>query len=74
MSLFLDERLLEQATRVLGARSSSDAVNIALKEVIRLKKVQQVAGFVGSGIWQGNLEDMREDRPVSRDRRPRRLN
>jgi hypothetical protein len=69
-NLVLDERLLEEATRALGARTYSGAVNTALGEVIRLKKIQGIPQFFGSGIWEGNLSEMREDRPA-RKRRPR---
>jgi hypothetical protein len=59
----LDERLLAQATQVLAAKTYSAAVNTALKEVIRLRKIQSIPYFFGSGIWEGDLSQMREDRP-----------
>jgi Arc/MetJ family transcription regulator len=62
-NLVLDERLLDEATRVLGAKTYSGAVNTALEEVIRLKKIQGLSRFFGSGIWEGDLSAMREDRP-----------
>lgn len=62
-NLVLDEALLEEATRVLGAKTYSGAVNTALQEVIRLRKVQGIEQFFGSGIWEGDLSEMREDRP-----------
>ncbi len=68
-NLVLDEHLLDQATRVLGARTYSAAVNTALEEVIRLKKLEKLPDFLGSGIWQGNLSEMREDRPRGGKRR-----
>jgi hypothetical protein len=61
-NLVLDERLLVQATQVLAAKTYSAAVNIALEEVIRLRKIQSIPHFFGSGIWEGNLSQMREDR------------
>jgi Arc/MetJ family transcription regulator len=66
-NLVLDDQLLEQATRILGAKTYSAAVNTALEEVIRLKKIQSLPRFFGTGIWEGDLASMREDRP-----RPRR--
>jgi hypothetical protein len=62
-NLVLDEHLLEQATRVLGAKTYSGAVNTALEEVIRLRKIQGIPQFFGSGIWEGDLGKMREDGP-----------
>ena len=62
MNLMLDERLLVQATRVLEAKTYSAAVNTALEEVIRVRKIQSTPHFFGSGIWEGDLSEMREDR------------
>ena len=62
-SLVRDERLLVQATQVLGAKTYSATVNTALAEVIRLRKIQSIPHFFGSGIWEGDLSQMREDRP-----------
>lgn len=65
-NLVLDERLLLEATQLLGVRTYSAAVNRALAEVIRLKKLQSLPGFFGSGIWEGDLGQMREDTPAQR--------
>ena len=62
-NLVLDERLLIQATQVLAAKTYSAAVNTALEEVIRVRKIQSIPHFFGSGVWQGGLSQMREDRP-----------
>jgi Bacterial antitoxin of type II TA system, VapB len=64
-SLMLDERLLVQAARALGAKTYSAAVNTALEEVIRLRKIQSIPHFFGSGIWEGDLSDTREDRQAN---------
>jgi hypothetical protein len=60
-NLVLDERLLDEATQVLAVKTYSAAVNTALEEVIRLRKIQSVPQFFGSGIWEGDLAQMRED-------------
>ena len=62
-NLVLDEQLLAEATRALGERTYSGAVNRALAEVIRLKRIEKLPDFFGSGIWEGDLTRMREDRP-----------
>ncbi|MBY0375442.1 MAG: type II toxin-antitoxin system VapB family antitoxin [Bryobacteraceae bacterium] len=61
-NLVLDERLLDEATRVLAARTYSAAVNTALEEVIRTRKIRGIPSFFQSGIWAGDLAEMREDR------------
>lgn len=61
-NLVLDADLLEQATRVLGVKTYSAAVNLALAEILRIRKVQSLPQFFGRGLWEGNLKEMREDR------------
>ena len=68
-NLVLDEQLLAEATRVLAARTYSAAVNVALEEVIRMRKIQGIPSYFGSGIWDGELPEMREDRPKRKGRR-----
>ena len=62
-NLVLDRDLLEQATRTLGLKTYSAAVNAALAEVLRVRKIQGLSQFFGQGLWEGNLSEMREDRP-----------
>ena len=68
-NLVLDERLLLEATQALAAKTYSAAVNIALEEVIRVRKIQSIPQYFGAGIWQGDLSRMREDRPARRRRK-----
>ena len=63
-NLVLDEHLLEEAKRELGLKTYSATVNYALKEIVRIKKVEGLANFFGTKIWRGNLSKMREDRTV----------
>jgi hypothetical protein len=74
-NLVLDENLLDEATRVLGVKTYSAAVNLALAETLRVKKVLEIPSFFGSGLWEGDLSAMREDRPRERQfaarRRPK---
>ena len=65
-NLVLDENLLKDATRLLGAKTYSAAVNTALEETIRVLKIRGLLDFFGKDIWDGNLSDMRDDQPVSK--------
>jgi hypothetical protein len=62
-NLVLDEDLLDEAVHSSGAKTYSAAVNTALTEFVRLKKMQQLPHFFGSKIWEGNLAEMRRDEP-----------
>jgi len=73
-NLVLDPELLDRATRLLGVKTYSAAVNLALAEVLRLRKIQSLPQFFGHGLWQGDLQEMREDRVQGRrhgESRPR---
>jgi Arc/MetJ family transcription regulator len=61
-NLILDEKLLNEALTLMGVRTYSEAVNLALGESIRLRKAQEILSFAGSGIWEGDLSQMREDK------------
>lgn len=71
-NLVLDPELLDQATHLLGVKTYSAAVNLALAEVMRLRKIQGLPQFFGQGLWQGDLQEMREDRVERRRRSARR--
>ena len=66
-NLVLDATLLEEATRVLGVKTYSAAVNAALAEVIRVRKILSLPSYFNLGLWEGNLAEMREDQLPSRN-------
>jgi Arc/MetJ family transcription regulator len=68
-NLVLDEEILREATRVLGAKTYSAAVNQAMQEVIRIRKIRSLPEFFGKGLWQGDLTQMREDKTAHSARR-----
>jgi Bacterial antitoxin of type II TA system, VapB len=71
-NLVLAPQLLEDATRVLRVKTYSAPVNTALQEVLRVRRIQRLPEFFGTNLWEGNLAEMREDRPKGhRDRRHR---
>ena len=62
-NLVLDERLLDEALRLSGERTYSKAVGRALAEFVRRVKARRVRQLAGSGLWEGDLSEMRGDRP-----------
>ena len=65
--LLVDTELLAEARRVLGTRTDSATVNLALQEVIRVRRVQTLAKFFGKGLWRGSLSRMRDARVRKRN-------
>ena len=61
-NLVLDEKLLEEATRVSGEKTYSATVMRALEDFVRRAKARQILDLRGSGAWEGDLGAMRRDR------------
>ena len=60
-NLVLDEEVLQEAVRVLGTKTYSATVNLALKEALRMKRIQGLADHIGKVAWLGDLSQMRGD-------------
>lgn len=60
-NLVLDEELLEEATRLTGEKTWSGAVNQVLAEYVRRARARRILELRGSGLWEGDLSEMRQD-------------
>jgi Arc/MetJ family transcription regulator len=63
-NLVLDENILEQTLRISQKKTYSEAVMIAMKEFIRTNEFSKIFEFQGTGIWSGDLSEMRKDAKV----------
>jgi Arc/MetJ family transcription regulator len=71
-NLVLDEKLLEEATRLSSLRTYSKTVDLALSEFVRRARAGKILELAGSGQWEGELGAMRRDAPKrTQRRRPR---
>lgn len=70
-NLVLDEKLLEQATRLSGEKTYSRAVQRALEEFVRRIQARQILDLAGTGLWEGSVAEMRQDAPSRRRRASR---
>ena len=68
-NLVLNGALLEEATRLSGERTYSRTVERALEEFVRRAKARRILELAGSGLWQGDLSEVREDRTRRRGSR-----
>jgi Arc/MetJ family transcription regulator len=68
-NLVLDETLLDEAVRLSGERTYSRTVERALEDFVRRARARRILDLAGSGLWDGNLARVREDRGVYRTRR-----
>jgi hypothetical protein len=70
-NLVLDERLLEEAVRLSGERTYSGVVRRALEDYVRRIRAHRILALGGTGLWEGDLAEMRQDRPRRRSRTAR---
>jgi hypothetical protein len=56
----LDADRLEDALRLSGERTYSAVVNRALAEFVRRARAGRILELAGSGLWKGDLGEMRD--------------
>ena len=61
-NLVLNEESLNRLVILLGQKTYSNAVQIAIDETIKSLKARSILRFMGKNIWSGDLSKMREDR------------
>jgi Arc/MetJ family transcription regulator len=60
----IDEALIREAMAALGAKTKREAVDLALRDAVRIKRqLRAIQELRGSG-WIGDLEEMRTDKPL----------
>lgn len=67
--LVLDETLLREAMRLSGEPTLSRTVTRALEELVRLVRAGRILDLAGSGLWEGDLAEMRGDGETAGKRR-----
>ena len=61
-TVVLDEELLEEATRLGGEKTYSRTIERALRDFVLRIRARQILALRGSGLWEGELAEMRGDR------------
>ncbi len=55
----IDERLMRDAMKATNLKSKKEVVQVALTELIRLKKRKSILQYRGKAKWDGDLDQMR---------------
>ncbi|WP_456417873.1 type II toxin-antitoxin system VapB family antitoxin [Thiolapillus sp.] len=58
-NIVIDDRLIDDAIRLTGAKTKREVVDLALKSLVALKKQEKIKSYRGKLKWEGNLDDMR---------------
>ncbi|TVL95310.1 MAG: DUF2191 domain-containing protein [Candidatus Brocadia sp. WS118] len=60
-NIIIDDQLMQDALRLGGFKTKKEAVEEALRLLIRLKQQEQIRKYRGKLYWEGDLEGMRTD-------------
>jgi Arc/MetJ family transcription regulator len=63
-NVVINEDLLEEAVRLSGERTYSRTIERALTELVRRARARSIDQLAGSGLWSGDLAQMRGDQPA----------
>jgi Arc/MetJ family transcription regulator len=61
-NIVIDDKLMRDTLRVTGLKTKREAVDHALRTLLRLRKQAEIREFRGKLDWQGDLNAMRSDR------------
>jgi Arc/MetJ family transcription regulator len=64
----IDDDLMAQAMEQTGLKSKKTVIEEALRTLIRLKSQERVRSLRGMLHWEGNLDEMRQERLSGVDR------
>lgn len=65
MTVAIDEELLEEARRLSGAKTKREAIEIALRQLVRRLRKQEISNHAGTielALTQEKLRQLREER------------
>jgi Arc/MetJ family transcription regulator len=57
----IDDKLMKDTLKITGLKTKREAVELALKELIRLRRQADLKKLRGKFHWEGDLEKMRLD-------------
>lgn len=61
-NIVIDDKLMDEALRLTGARSKREVVEMGLRNLLRLRKQARIRDQRGRLHWEGSLEAMRRDK------------
>lgn len=61
-NIVIDDKLMRDTLRATGLRTKREAVELALRTLLRLRKQGEIRKLRGRVDWQGDLNALRSDR------------
>ena len=60
-NIAIDDKLMRDTLRATGLKTKREAVEVALRTLLRLKRQAEIRRFRGKLDWHGDLDAMRSD-------------
>jgi Arc/MetJ family transcription regulator len=60
-NIVIDDKLMRETLRATGLKTKREAVDQALRTLLRLRRQSEIRQFRGKLDWQGDLNAMRRD-------------
>ena len=60
-NIVIDDQLMTQALQLTGCKTKREAVEVALRLLVRIKQQERIHAAWGKLRWEGDLEGMRRD-------------
>jgi Arc/MetJ family transcription regulator len=60
-NIVIDDKLMAEALRVSGARTTREAVEMGLRTLLQIKRQAGIRRLRGKVKWEGDLDAMRRD-------------
>lgn len=60
-NIVIDDKLMRETLRATGLKTKREAVDQALRTLLRLRQQAKIREFRGKLDWQGDLDAMRSD-------------
>jgi len=61
-NVVIDDKLMRETLRATGLKTKREAVDQALRTLLRLSRQAEIRRFRGKLNWHGDLDAMRRDR------------
>ena len=60
-NIVIDDKLMQDALKATGLKTKSEAVELGLRTLLRLRQQAELRSLKGKLAWQGDLDAMRSD-------------
>lgn len=60
-NVVIDDALMDDVLKATGLKTKREAVELALKTLLRLSRQEKIRSFRGRLRWEGDLEALRTD-------------